>query len=108
VNEKHKTERMLFWLLENRLSHAQDLALGNHYNFIIIILHRYLIDLCRWLDFCLEPGSSGVDLHDLHRAKRTQFERLQRLNGRKFDDYCTKLQFLAETRLVWCFGKKII
>ena len=37
VNEKHKTERMLFWLLENRLSHAQDLALGSYYNTIIII-----------------------------------------------------------------------
>jgi len=37
VNEKHKTERMLFWLLENRLSHAQDLALGSYYNSIIMI-----------------------------------------------------------------------
>ena len=30
VNEKHKTERMLFWMLENRLSRVQDLALGSN------------------------------------------------------------------------------
>lgn len=29
VKEKHRTERKLFWLLQNRLSRVQDLALGN-------------------------------------------------------------------------------
>lgn len=28
VNEKYRTERKLFWLLQNRLSRVQDLALG--------------------------------------------------------------------------------
>lgn len=30
VKEKHRTERKLFWLLQNRLSRVQDLALGKH------------------------------------------------------------------------------
>jgi hypothetical protein len=34
VNEKYRTERKLVWLLQNRLSRVQDLALGKRRYFV--------------------------------------------------------------------------
>lgn len=60
VKEKHRTERKLFWLLQNRLSRVQDLALGNKR--ITTHFDRFnhsatdCLMIFRWMELCFEPG----------------------------------------------------